>query len=788
MLLECAGPIGLRHCALVAAVAAVAPSPVAVVALGPAGACRACHPVDMTPVTLPSADKAALRQSCKAGLCLADRQISRLELDSGWPGRHLGPSVNFEDRASPWDAQRERSPMPRAAQARYVAGVVSRGARPHELLLRPRPEEESADLGNYAVRLFTALRRGGPSAPAAAPPLTRLNLEAVPLNAAMLAALAACTPQLSSLQLRGYDLRRENGVSGRYVWPTAGGDEAGSSSGSGSSINSSSARAGVGVPALLRHAAPSLHHLQLTDYDSCQLSAPLAQCTRLESFSLDWQAPFGVAADRARPSRPLLVDLMSVLTALGALNSLELQFPRCHHPNQPTELASAADAAEGRYVIPAGGLQRLRRLRLVDADPPKSVLGAALSRWLGPRPALTVLHLLSSKPGPADLRAISEIPGLKDLMVYSIVDWDVAEAGCDRGDAASTLTVARASLQPGSLPLPPNLQRLGLWRIGAAVLSALALPRSLTQLHLHKLLAKDYSPQLVDGEAQEDNKICICRLLGALEVLARCGCYAGSPTDREMAIRDLDWRRPLQLEFGWFEPARSDKAGQEDWSWRRVFQALGRLRVQSAPPPPAGEGGEPAAAGKPEAAAATPLQRLHLNLTGLSECDAKALVEELPQLQYLELECELASTLPHIVLHPLDGLAELRTLVLHPGMGRNWEDWVTVDDGFDEWYNCVEWALQWLLKDCPRLTRVQLLLMDVYVDEEDDDPEYSEEDVRWATELEDLCSDALSDLRAFTIPALRLQEGPRQGAEIVVGVRVKDFGWMESEGLRAFGL
>ncbi|KAG2445687.1 hypothetical protein HXX76_000295 [Chlamydomonas incerta] len=609
--------------------------------------------------------------------------------------------------------------MPRAEQASYVAGVVSRGARPRELLLRPRPEEESGELGNHAVRLFTALRRGGPSASAAA--LIRLNLEAVPLNAAVLAAMVACTPQLSSLQLRGYDLRRENGVSGRFVRLAAGGDEAGADAGSGSSAR----RPAVGVPALLRHAAPSLQHLQLTDYDPCQLSAPLAQCTRLESFSLDWQAPFGVSTDRARPSRPLLVDLMSVLTALGSLTSLELQFPPRRQPNQPTELASAADAAEGRHVIPAGGLQRLRRLRLVDADPPGDVLGAALSRWLGPRPALTVLHLLSSKPGPEDLRVISEIPGLKDLMLYSIVVPDAAEAGCGRGGAASALTAAPASLQPGSLPLPPNLQRLGLWRIRAAVLSALALPRSLTQLHLHELYDKDCSPQPVDGEAQEDNK-----------------------------------------------PASSDEAGQEDWSWRRVFQALGRLRVKSAPPPPAGEGGESVAAGEPEAAAAMPLQRLHLNVLALSECDVQALVEELPQLQYLELECVL-TTEPHEVLQPLCGLAELRTLVLHPGISRTWDDWLEYVTEGEGW----AWEESYEL----------LLLMDVYEDEEDGDPDaFSHHDVRQATELADVCSAAVDDLRATTIPNLRLKEGPRQGAEIVVDVRVKDFDWMETEGLRAW--
>ncbi|KAG2436862.1 hypothetical protein HXX76_006382 [Chlamydomonas incerta] len=275
--------------------------------------------------TLPAADKAALRLSCKAGLCLADRQLVCLQLDSGWPGLP-DPAGDAEDPwAALWAAPRKRSPPPRAKQVRYVAGAVSRGARPHELLLRQRPEEESAELGTYAVRLFTALHRGGPSASAAAPSLTRLNLEAVPLNAPLLAALAVCTPQLSSLQLRSYDLRRENGLSGRFAKPlAAGGDEAsagatGSSSGRSSSGN---ARASVGVPALLRHAAPSLQHLQLTDYNPCQLSAPLAQCTRLESFSLDWQAPAGASTDRARrPSRPLLANLMSVLTGTGHLST-----------------------------------------------------------------------------------------------------------------------------------------------------------------------------------------------------------------------------------------------------------------------------------------------------------------------------------------------------------------------------------------------------------------------------------------------------------------------------------
>ncbi|KAG2423967.1 hypothetical protein HXX76_014906 [Chlamydomonas incerta] len=603
-----------------------------------------------------------------------------------------------------------------------------------------------------SVRLFTALHRGGPSASAAAPSLTRLNLEAVPLNAAVLAALVACTPRLSSLQLRGYELRRENGVSGRFVkLLTEGGDEAspGAGSSTSSSIHSSGARAAVGVPALLRHAAPSLHHLHLTDYNRHQLSALLAQCTRLESFSLDWQAPSGAFTGRARPSRPLLADLISVLTALGSLTSLELQFPQSH-PNQPTELASAADAAEGRHVIPAGGLQRLRRLRLVNADPPGDVLGAALSRWLGPRPALAVLHLLSSTPGPADLRAISEIPGLKDLMVYSIVVPAAAEAGCGRGGGiASAVTAAPTSLQPGSLPLPPSLQRLGLWWISARALSALALPRSLTQLHLHGLNATDRTQQLVNGEAQEEDK----------------------------------------LFMDWVKPASSDEAGQEDWSWRRVFQTLGRLRVHSAPPPPAaplaGEGGK-----AETAAAATPLQRLHINVSTLRECDVQALVEELPQLQYLELECVPARLpiLPQQVLLPLRGLAELRTLVLHPGTGRTWDDWLPEDA---DWCDLVEWPLRLLLEQCPRLTRLQLLLMDVYEDEEydPDDPDaFTRENVEWATELEAAILAAVDSLRAATIPALQRQEGPRQGAEVVVEVQVADFDWMEAEGLRASGL
>ncbi|KAG2436685.1 hypothetical protein HXX76_006213 [Chlamydomonas incerta] len=616
-------------------------------------------------------------------------------------------------------------------------------------------EEESAELGNYAVRLFTALRRGGPSASAAALSLTRLNLEAVPLNAPVLAALVACTPQLSSLQLRGYDLRWEDGVSGRFVKLTAGGNEASTGAG-GSSSSSSNPHAAVGVPALLRHAAPSLQHLQLTDYNPCQLSAPLAQCTRLESFSLDWQAPFGVSTKRARPSRPLLANLMSVLTALDSLTSLELQFPPCVHPNQLMELASAED----RHVIPAGGLQRLRRLRLVDADPPKLVLGAALSRWLGPRPSLTVLHLLSSSPGPADLRAISEIPALTDLMVYSIADSDAAAAGCDRGGAASAVPAAAPkSLQPRSLPLPPNLQRLGLWCIGAAKLSALALPPSLTQLHLHELYAKRYSPQLEEDAAQEQ--------------------------DQEK-IRTRQMLSALELNMNWVEPASSDEAGQADWSWRRVFRALGRLRVKSAPPPPVGEAGEAAAT----VAAATPLQQLNISLTALTQSDVQALVEELPQLQYLELECVL-STDPEKVLLPLRGLAELRTLVLHPGMGRTWHDWYPVHRTWTLGAAgaCVLWALQRLLTQCQGLTRLQLLLMDVHVDEEDDDPHaFSHQDVKWATDLQAALAAAVDSVHATTIPTLRLQEGPRQGAEIVVDVRVKDSAWKESEGQRVFGV
>jgi hypothetical protein len=94
---------------------------------------------------------------------------------------------------------------------------------------------------------------------------------------------------------------------------------------------------------------------------------------------------------------------------------------------------------------------------------------------------------------------ISALAQLTDLLLLGIVAPDVdAAAAADGGGggagSSSALLTAPLSSAAGqtcsSLPLPPNLQRLALWSIQATALVALALPTSLTQLHLHELLAR----------------------------------------------------------------------------------------------------------------------------------------------------------------------------------------------------------------------------------------------------------------------------------------------------------
>ncbi len=78
-----------------------------------------------------------------------------LTLDSAFvrPSEGSPESPCFMEWAFPHAALRRSKPVnavPRSEQARYLTGLLSRGARPQELLLRLRPGEESAELGQHA--------------------------------------------------------------------------------------------------------------------------------------------------------------------------------------------------------------------------------------------------------------------------------------------------------------------------------------------------------------------------------------------------------------------------------------------------------------------------------------------------------------------------------------------------------------------------------------------------------------------------------------------------------------
>lgn len=400
----------------------------------------------------------------------------------------------------------------------------------------------------FRLRLFKGLSRPGPSASAAAPSLTHLGLEAVPLNGSVLAALTACTPQLLSLRLHGYDLHRKNGVAGPFVTVADGAASAAAAGAAGASGGSrrrgqSSNAGAAGVPALLRHGAPSLRELALQcTYNPDQLSQPLGLCSRLERFSMEW----AISEWARRPSESEHAGFLSLLAGLPSLRSLELRLP-------PPPLGSHGLAPELELEPPDGSLRGLTCLKLIHAFPE---MRPSLARWLGPRPQLVVLHLLpcvldqsqlqvvglvgrgfgrdhpgrsACGEGPDAVHAvdccaawregrsvhawgtmswpvallltllpmyiqISEVAGLTELVTCSL---KVAPPAAQRegGGAAgsSAATSPAGPLLPSSLPLPPRLRRLGLWHVTAAVLNALALPPSLEQVHLHELRAIEYS-------------------------------------------------------------------------------------------------------------------------------------------------------------------------------------------------------------------------------------------------------------------------------------------------------
>ncbi|KAG2453765.1 hypothetical protein HYH02_001976 [Chlamydomonas schloesseri] len=491
------------------------------------------------------------------------------------------------------------------------------------------------------LQLSKALGRPGPSTSAAGPCLTRLSLEAVPLNGAVLAALTSCVLRLTSLRLPGYDLRRENGVSSRYVRASAAGTAAASGAPAAAAVGSG--RAGVGVPTLVHLGAFFLQHWALQCvYDPNQAALQLALCSRLQSLSLEWEV-----------------------------------------------------------------VQKL-----------------------------TVLHLLSWDLDPAKRQLVSQLAGRTELVV------------CSLGDVASPL-------QPGSLPLPPNLTWLGLWRIKAAVLNALALPRSLQRLHLHELQARE-RPQTPDVPDVGD-KARIEGVVRALKLLAKDSRCAGALTDREMGVRSRVWRRPFQLDMRCIEPP-----AELDFEYRSVLEMLARVlrcaAASQAPPQ-----GTPVGLSH--------LRRLHVSLTAVHDLDLRCMADTLPLLEHLHLQCVL---LPHFVdaLEPLQPMRQLRTLVLHPGMGRTWLEWLEV--GLGEGFQLFQAPFLDLLTCRERLTHLQFLLVDVWVDKDDeDDPSaFDDEDLEIFDELADQVHAAVYALRQEVVPSLQQAPGPRQGAEIWLDVRV----------------
>eukprot|EP00198_Chlamydomonas_reinhardtii_P013030 XP_001702367.1 predicted protein [Chlamydomonas reinhardtii] len=614
-----------------------------------------CQVLEVLWRELPAPDRASLRLSCKSGLSLADRQIDRLWLDPGWVRAPEGAADSpcYMEWACPQSALHRPPAVPRAKQARYVAAAVSRGARPHELRLRQRPGEESAELVKFTLRLFKGLSRPGPSASAAAPSLTHLGLEAVPLNGSVLAALTACTPQLLSLRLHGYDLHRKNGVAD-------------------------------------------------------QLSQPLGLCSRLERFSMEW----AISEWARRPSESEHAGFLSLLAGLPSLRSLELRLP-------PPPLGSHGLAPELELEPPDGSLRGLTCLKLIHAFPE---MRPSLARWLGPRPQLVVLHLLPCVLDQSQLQVISEVAGLTELVTCSL---KVAPPAAQRegGGAAgsSAATSPAGPLLPSSLPLPPRLRRLGLWHVTAAVLNALALPPSLEQVHLHELRAIEYSQPAPGSDKDRIDAVVL-----ALELLAKSGQYVGALTDREMGVRARDYRRPFKLNMNWTEPP-----AEIDFEWTSV------------------------------------IERLHLSLLAVDDYDLTSIREKMPQLEHLELQCVLLPDFTYAI-GPLKLMRQLRTLVLHPGFGRTWAEWLQAAGGDSESFQA---EFSDLLTGCERLTRLQLLLMDVCVyedDDADDSSAFDEDQVEVADELADEVHDMVYAMRRDVVPRLQQEPGPRQGAEIWV--------------------
>lgn len=117
---------------------------------------------------------------------------------------------------------------------------------------------------------------------------------------------------------------------------------------------------------------------------------------------------------------------------------------------------------------------------------------------------------------------------------------------------------------------------------------------------------------------------------------------------------------------------------------------------------------------------------------------------------------------------PLKLMRQLRTLVLHPGFGRTWAEWLQAAGGDSESFQA---EFSDLLTGCERLTRLQLLLMDVCVyedDDADDSSAFDEDQVEVADELADEVHDMVYAMRRDVVPRLQQEPGPRQGAEIWV--------------------